>query len=375
MAEKALETLSPGALNRALLARQMLLKRSQVPAIEAIEHLVGMQAQATPPPYLGLWARIEGFQKAELSELLVSRQAVRLSMMRCTVHLVSARDCLALRPVVQPAHERALRHSAFGKNLAGLDLEEVVRAGREAVEAEPLTLVELGARLSERWPDRDPESLAYAVRIIAPLVQTPPRGIWDLGGRAMSTTAERWLGAPLGEDISPDRAILRYLGAFGPASVMDAQAWSGLTRLRDDFERLRPQLLTFRDERGVELFDLPDAPRPHENTTAPVRFVSEYDNILLSHADRSRIIPTEHLKRKMLSPNGTSSATVLVDGFSQGFWSLKLAGDVATVEIQPLCQWAASDAAAVEAEAGRLFEFAAPGAIHQTSIADFGARN
>src|SRR6266850_2622888 len=243
--------LSLRALNRALLERQMLLRRRKLGALDALEHLVGMQAQVPNTPYIGLWTRLEGFQSADLSHLISERQAVRIALMRSTIHLVIARDCLRLRPLLQPVLLRATS-GTFGRRLAGINLEELAAAGRALLEQDPnrpLLLSELGAQLAKRWPDRDPEALAHAIRTLVPLVQVPPRGLWGTGGRALHTTAESWLNQPLAGAPLPDEMILPYLAGFGPATVRDMQAWCGLTGLGEVVERLRPRLCTFRDER------------------------------------------------------------------------------------------------------------------------------
>jgi len=208
------ETLGPRALNRALLARQMLLRRETLPATVAIERLAGMQAQAPFPPYYGLWCRLEGFAPAELSTLLLTREAVRIVLMRGTVHLVTARDCLAMRPAIQPFLDRWFHKSSlYGRQLVGLDLADVRAAGRALVEEEPRTGLALGALLRERWPDRDAKSLAEAVRALVPLVQVPPRGVWGLSGQATLTTAEAWLGghSPRTPRPTADPALSRRL--------------------------------------------------------------------------------------------------------------------------------------------------------------------
>ncbi|HEV8190748.1 MAG TPA: winged helix DNA-binding domain-containing protein [Ktedonobacterales bacterium] len=344
--------LSQRALNRALLARQMLLQRAKLPAATAIAHLVGMQAQSPNAPYVGLWSRLEGFHPDELIQLINGRQAVRTSLMRTTLHLVTASDCLALRPVMQPVLERGFyTGSPFARRVKGVDIAAVLAEGRSLLEERPRTTAELGKLLKERWPDHDPVALAHAVRYLLPLVQLPPRGIWGKGGKATWTTVEAWLGRSPDTDPSPDAVVRRYLAAFGPATVKDIQAWCWLTRLREIVERLRPQLCTFRDEHGNELFDLPNAPRPDAETPAPPRFLPEYDNLLLSHDDRTRVIADEYRERVF------TKGTMLVDGFACGIWNIVRQRESATLHIQTFEALSHADRAAVAEEGSRLLAF------------------
>ncbi|CAN7687266.1 winged helix DNA-binding domain-containing protein [Paenibacillus sp. LjRoot56] len=345
------------ALNRALLERQLLLRRVNLPALEAIEHLVGLQAQAPNPPYYALWTRLEEFRQEELSQLIEERKAVRIAMMRSTIHLVSARDCLELRPLVQSVHDRAFT-GAYGKSLAGLDAQALAAAGRALVEAKPMTFSEIGKRLREEWPDRDPDALAAAIRTLVPLVQVPPRGLWGLSGQALHTSAELWLGSSLSSVPKLEIMIQRYLSAFGPASVKDMQAWSGLTRLREVLEKLRPDLICFHDEQGNELFDLPDAPRPNPAVAAPPRFLGEFDNILLSHADRSRIIDDTY-RNRVFTKNGIIRSVILVDGFVRGIWNIKRGSGTATLTIEPFRSLSSQEQDELAVEGAKLLKFAA----------------
>jgi hypothetical protein len=348
-------------LNRALLARQWLLERQRRTAAETIERLVGMQAQNPLDPYYALWSRLVDFQTGELSHLLLERKAVRLAMMRSTIHLVTAADCLALRPVLEPVQERNFFiGSPFGRQLIGVDFAELKRVGRRLLEEKPRTTNQIGKLLQQHWPERDLTSLGYAMRNLLPLVQIPPRGVWGGSLQTTLTTAEHWLGAPLDANPSVDRMVLRYLAAFGPASVMDAQSWSGLTRLGEVFERLRPELATFRDEQGKELFDLPEAPRPDEDTPAPVRFFPVYDNLFLGHADRSRIVP-EALKRAFIG-SFFGAAAFTLDGFGAGMWKMTREDSAAMISITPLAPLTKKDKRALEAEALDLIAFAVPAA-------------
>jgi Winged helix DNA-binding domain len=362
------EPLGNRALNRALLARQLLTERRAMPVLDAVEHLLGLQAQHPYAPYYCLWSRLDGFAPEELSRLLIDRAVVRIALLRNTVHLVSAADCVALRPMLQPVFDRGLKPgSPWGRGVVGLDIDVLKAAARTILEDTPCTMVQLGRLLQEQLPDWDAVSMAYIAREQLPLVQLPPRAVWGAGGQTVLTTAEHWLGRPLATDPEPDAMFLRYLAAFGPASVRDAQAWSGLTRLRAVADRLRPRLLVFRDEAGRELFDLPDAPRPDPDTPVPVRFLGEYDTVLLAHADRSRITAEEH-RRRLFTANGIVRSAVLVDGFVRGLWGIERRPGGASLLITPFASGgplAEADRAALAEEGARLLDFAAPDAAER----------
>jgi hypothetical protein len=351
------EILGRRALNRALLARQLLLERAPMTALDALEHLVGLQAQAPGPPYVGLWTRLEKFDPTELSDLIVNRGAVRIALQRGTIHAVSAGDALTLRPLLQPLFDRWL--GQLTPRLAGVPLQAAARAARELLEEEPLTFAELGRRLGKRWPEADPAALGQVARGALALVQIPPRGLWGASGPAAHTTIEAWLGAPLDRSSTLERLLLRYLAAFGPASVRDAQTWCGLTGLGEVARRLRAQLSIFRDEAGGELLDLPDAPRPDPDTTAPVRFLPEWDNLLRSHHQRSRVISDLH-RAALRRPNDVVPGTVLVDGFVAATWGQEIKRAAATLTVEPLQPLSRREASAVAAEGRRLLRWSAP---------------
>jgi hypothetical protein len=375
MSRQQAGVLTQRALNRALLSRQLLLDRVDLPGeagprrtavIQAIEHLVGLQAQAPFPPYYGLWSRLGGFRPDDMAELITDRSVVRIALMRGTIHLVSARDCLPLRRLVQPVLDRGLR-GTFGKQLAGADPAAVAAAGRRLVESQPMTFGQLGDALAGHWPDHPPAALAQAVRAHVPLVQVPPRAVWGRAGQSLHTSAEHWLGGAARADsahLELDTLaglVTRYLGAFGPATARDVAAWSGLTGMRSVMEQLRPSLVTFRDEQGAELFDLSSSARPDEDVPAPVRLAAEFDNLLLAHADRSRVVHPDHLKR-FYTINGIFPGSVLIDGFVAGMWRLARTKSAATLTVKLFGPARALDQVAEEAE--RLLAFCAPGTAH-----------
>ncbi|WP_159888251.1 winged helix DNA-binding domain-containing protein [Paenibacillus puerhi] len=351
------KVLGKRALNRALLARQMLLSRVQLPVLKVIEKLVGMQAQAPNAPYFGLWSRMEAFRHEELSQLLRDRQVVRMALMRSTLHLVSTHDALQLRPWVQSVMDRSL-NGAFGKQLKGIDTDALSTAGRAWVDKEPMTLSELGRRLCEQWPQLNPETAASVIRNRVPLVQVPPRGIWGESGQAVHTSVEAWLGRPLSANAETEWIIKRYLEAFGPATMKDIQVWSGVSRLNESIDSLRPELVTFRDELGAELFDLPDAPRPDAETPSVPRFLGEFDNMLLSYADRSRIID-EMYRKRVFTANGIVRPTILLDGFVTGTWKLTRERYRTVLCIEPFRKLSEQDRDALSYEGKGLLQFAA----------------
>jgi hypothetical protein len=349
--------LGPRALNRALLARQLLLERRAVAAAEAIQHLVGLQAQEPFEPYVGLWSRLQGFAAPELAGLLQTRQAVRTHLMRRTLHLVTADDSVALRPLHQSMLEKRML-GTLRRRLPGVDLAELAAAGRPLFEQQPRTLPEVGRMVAERWPGVAPRDLGDALSSLLPLVQVPPRGIWGENGPALHTTMEVWLGRPLvAPDPPADALVRRYLAAYGPAASADIRAWSGLSGLREAIERLRPNLRTFRDERGRELLDLPGAPLPDPDVPAPPRFLPAFDNAVLAYDDRTRVIDDAH---RGLSVEG--ARLVLVDGRVAATWTVHRERDAAALRITPLVPLGRSQRDAVAGEGSCLLAFLHPAA-------------
>ncbi len=348
------ETLGVRELNGALLARQHLLVRAETTVVSMTNHLVGLQAQNPTSPYLALWSRLDGFGHDELSTALLDRQVARIVVMRGTIHLVTADDALLLSALVAPMLRHQLRtHPTFAAALRDVDLDELATAARDLVESEPMAGATLGAALADRWPDVDPKALAYAARGTLPLVQVTPRGMWRRSMQPTWTTTRAWLGREQADLSSPEarqdaleRVVLRYLAAFGPASTADLTYWCGLTGLSGVISALRPRLVAFRAEPrdgrpGRELFDLPGAPRPPVPTAdghiaPPVRFLSDYDNLTIAHADRTRVVTDEH-RRALVSPNGVGPGKVLIDGMVAGTWRIDQppGSTVATLDVAP----------------------------------------
>ncbi len=351
--------LTQRALNRATLARQLLLERSSIGLIKAVEQLAGLQA---PPPhswYLGLWSRLADFFAADASQALERRELVRLPLMRSTIHLVSAADALALRASTQPAIERQTT-SNFGRQLNGLDRNGLVAAARRLVDQQPLTASELGRRLAEAFSGRDPGALAQAARAWLPMVQVPPRGLWGQSGKPRQAALATWLEGPV-TNLTPEALVQRYLKAFGPASPADIRTSSGIPGLGTEIEGLRTRLDRFRDQHGRELIDLPDAPRPDADTPAPPRFLYDYDNLLLSHADRARIIDNvDYATHGFTSQSNRQPSSLLVDGFVAGTWITQHTPAGARLTIRPFRRFTAAQRDAITSEGSGVLQFLHP---------------
>ncbi|MEU7892660.1 winged helix DNA-binding domain-containing protein [Nonomuraea sp. NPDC049152] len=354
--------LSRRALNRATLDRQLLIRRTTMPVIDVIEHLAGLQAQTPHSWYTGLWNRIEGFKAEQAADLLERREIVRIALQRSTIHLVSARDCLAMRPLVQIVTERMTR-TTFGRKLAGVDLDELETLARSLLEDRAMTFAELGRALGERWPDNDQHALGQGVRWLVPLVQVPPRGLWGKSGPIAHTAADGWLGFET-PPMTAGELVLRYLKSFGPASVKDVQTWSGLTRLGEVVASL--DLVTYRDAGGRVLYDLPDIELPAEDLPVPVRFMYDFDNLFLSHEDRSRVVEHVDVLRRFV-PYNVQPRTILVDGFPAGDWTTARSKGTTTLTIH---RWEPFDPTEAGEEAARLLAFLAPGDRHEIVVSD-----
>ncbi|MBW3652037.1 MAG: winged helix DNA-binding domain-containing protein [Actinobacteria bacterium] len=349
----------------------MLLERpSGVTVVEAIERLAGMQAQEPKHPFVGLWTRLEDFAEERLLRALQERSVVRATLMRSTLHLLSAADYLALRMALQPPMSVALR--VLGARAKDLDPEQVLPAARALLEGSPLTFDDIRARLQERFPDVDERALGYAVRTLLPLVMVPREGArWGFARVTEFALAEEWLGEPLAQDGAEQALVRRYLGAFGPASAKDVQAWSGVGAMKAVLDGMRDELEVFTDERGRRaLFDLPGAPRPAADVPAPPRLLGEFDNLMLAWDDRSRVIADEH-RPLVTTKNLRVKATFLVDGVVAGTWTLAVKRRVATLTLEPFASIPAHAATSLEAEAERLVRLVEPDAReHAVAVAE-----
>jgi len=358
--------LTQRGLNRALLARQMLLVRARMPIEPAVSHLVGLQAQRPDPPHVGLWSRIAGLDHRQTDELLESRALVRAAAMRSTVHLLTANDALALRPVVQPAMDRELQVPAF-KSLRWVDTTAVVARGRELCCRRPLTLADLGAALAVEFPRADPRALAIAVRNGMVLVQIPPRGRWRTQAPTVHVPATAWIGRDEGTAADPAPLIRRYLAAFGPATATDIATWSGLRGVTAVLQRMGDELVRLEDDRGRTLVDIPGGILPDPQTPAPVRLLPEYDNVLLSHADRTRII-ADGYRPFVFTRAGQIGGTVLVDGFVEATWRTVQTEGSETLTVRPFHRLTPATTSDIEREALSLLAFASPGQQHRVEF-------
>jgi hypothetical protein len=353
--------LNAKAVNRATLARQLLLKREAVPAVEVVGRLVGMQGQEPKHPYVGLWSRIDGFEEGELDRAVAERDVLRATMWRGTLHLVTAADYLRFRATVSPVLEAGLR--VLGDRGAGLEPEKVVAAAEKLLKKEPLTFTEVRDALQQQFPAVNERALGYCTRMLVPLVMYPSDVRWSWSANSRFTPAEDWIGKKLHKRAEPQELVTRYLQAFGPATPADFQTWSGLQKAKPLFDEI--ELETFTDEAGKTLYDVPDGPRPDPETPAPVRFLPEFDNLLLSHTKRERIIADEH-KPAVFTKNLRVKATYTVDGLVAGLWTSEKKRGVATLTLTPFGRTLKKTLAELEREGTALLRFLEPDAkTHQ----------
>jgi hypothetical protein len=341
-------------LNRALLARQLLLEPTPGSVSKAVERLGGLQAQHSSSPYLSLHARLEGFERAQLTGALEKRRVVKALLQRGTLHIVTPRDFWAFT-----AARRALAADywppAYERLLPKRGIAEIATAIVAELRSGPLTFEEIRALLRPYATERISTTFLWRrVQGQAPVVHVSPSGTWGYHGNGVFVAADAVLrgGLPDPEDAR-EHLIRSYLRAFGPASAQDVAQWAGLQRTGPITETLAGMgLRTFRDERGKVLYDLPRAPLPDPETPAPPRLVPRYDNLVLSHADRTRILGDVPVSR-IVTKNALVHATILVDGFAVGTWQL----EKGRVRLEPFSRLARATTAALRADAERLEAF------------------
>ena len=342
--------LSTRELNRALLARQLLLERSSLPLPAALERVAGLQAQYAPSPYVGLWSRLRGFRRDDLTRALEDRRVVQATLLRSTIHVVSAADYPPFTEAVRRAR-REWWERATHRELDGVDLEAAAALVRERLAAGPARQAELAGLLAERG---FPKAAWIGIGLWVDMVRVPPSGTWERRRADLYGLAEDWLGPwRIGEADALEHLVRRYLAGFGPASLADLGSWAGLplTRVRPVLERVGTR--RFRDDRGGELFDLPGASLPDPGTPAPPRFLSTWDANLLVHARRSQLLPERHRPRIFHVRAPHSFPTFLVDGAVAGTWRHR-EGRIELEPFEPLPRATRRD---LEDEAERLAAF------------------
>ncbi|HKO55533.1 MAG TPA: winged helix DNA-binding domain-containing protein, partial [Thermoanaerobaculia bacterium] len=341
-------------LNRATLARQLLLERSRVSAVEAVGRLAGLQAQLARPPYIALWSRLADFARADLTRAAAGREVVRATAMRGTLHLLTKKDYVAFRPVLQEMLTKGAQSRL--QDRPEIDVEPLVTEARAFFDERPRTFEELRKHLIALHPDADERAMGYLVRMHLPLVQVPDDSPWGWPANSDFAVAESWIGKKLPRTAKPEALAMSYFAAFGPASAADLQTWSGVASAREMVEKLRPKLRALRDPRGRELFDVPDAPRVDEDAPAPARFLPEFDSLLLAHADRTRVVADEWRPR-IATKNLRILPTFLIDGFVAGTWEVERKKGVATLMFAPFGKLAKTAKRELAEEGERLLRF------------------
>ena len=329
------ETLSVRDLSRATLARQMLLARETTTVPRALERLLAVQSQWPKPPFVAFWSRLEGFTRDGLSELAKKNAVVRGTAFRGTIFLMLPKDYAAFRASIQPTLERGLI-SVAGKHVPEKERDAVVTLARKFFAKTPASFDALRDELAKRGHENARiRAEAYVARLRIPLLQVATDVDWGWHGQCDFALAESMVKEPIATELADDALVLRYLAALGPATVADAQNFLGVTKLKYSFARLRDKLVVFENDAGKELFDLPKAPRPGGDVEAPVRFLPDFDNVVMGHLDRRRAVP-EEFKAKVFLPGLVVARTFLVDGFVAGTWKVDVAKKKATITVTKL---------------------------------------
>ncbi len=322
-----------------------------------LRRLAGMQGQEPKHPYVGLWSRLQDFSDEQLTSAVQDREVVRATLFRGTLHLVTAEDYLRFRTTMSPVLEAGLR--MLGDRGEGLEPDKVVAAAEKLLAKEPLTFTEVRDALVREFPKVNDRALGFTTRMMVPLVMFPADTRWSWSANARFTPAEDWLGKKIRRSAVPEELVVRYLEAFGPATPADFQTWSGLPKAKDWFAKV--ELAEFTDSNGKPLYDVPAGPRPDEDTAAPVRFLPEFDNLLLAHAKRERIIADEH-RPAVFTKNLRVKSTYLVDGQVAGLWTAEKKRGVATLTLTPFGRTLKKTATELEREGSALLSFLEPDA-------------
>jgi hypothetical protein len=359
----SLPVLTADAINRATLARQLLLARATLPIVDAVEALGGLQAQEPASPYLALWTRLESFEPAALDGAFRDRRVVKATLMRSTLHAVSLDDYRHFLPALRPMFQ-ALRTRLGNAPPVEARVAELAEASL-AFASVPRTNVELRDHVTDLDAEIARDVAWWLIRRYAAFVNVPSETTWSFSRRPTYIDASVWLdGVPFADDAAAvAHLVRRYLAAFGPASPRDAAAWSGLpiTRLRPGFEALDTagELVRFADADGRALLDLAAAPRPDAGSPAPPRLLPMWDSLLLAYADRTRVIGDEH-RKVVVARNGDTLPTFLVDGRVAGLWWAEADGNGTRIALEPFGRLVKADRLALEREGERLAAFVAP---------------
>jgi hypothetical protein len=349
-------TLTLRELNRATLARQLLLERSALEPAAALVQLGGLQAQIPVSPFIALWSRLEGFRREDLAALISGRKAVKATLLRTTLHLVTIDDYLVLAETLRPTFLKAAATIAKSRETAGIDFEEVLREARRFLGEAPRSFAEITAHFGALHPQADPGVIRYTIRTHLPLVQVPVEGGWSYPGNPKFALADLFLKRKLTGKEDLRRLVHQFLRAFGPASVGDLQTWSGLSGLKEAIAPFRDELVTYRDEAKRELLDLPGQPLPDGDAPAPVRFLGELDQLVLAYDKRARVVADEH-KARIYTPNLRGACAALIDGFVAATWKIEKVKKDATLVVEPFAKLNAKDRKALREEGEALLRF------------------
>jgi hypothetical protein len=356
--------LTLGELNRATLARQMLLRRKKLDVVRAIERLAALQAQWSPSPYVALWSRLVGFERDDLwTAIERKRTVVRARLMRGTLHLVSSRDFYAYAVATQDLQRGAWNRLQIGR---GVDPKAVARLAAAYAQV-PRAKDDVLAHLAKTVGSLGGEYKWLIWRFVsahADLVAAPPSGHWEYGGTDHPYVAARhWIkdGSRPSDDAALELLVRRCIAAFGPVTLADIAKFAGQAppRIRPVLERMAPKLAIFADEQRRVYYDLPRSPRPSAETEAPLRFLPRWDEVLIAYQYRERIAPKRYLPA-LYAKNGIIESSILIDGFVAGIWGLERTKTDAIVRLKPFVKLGSRDRAAAEAEGERLARFMAP---------------